>query len=151
MANYETTIIFRQDLSANQVSEAVDQTVEYLTSMDCKIARREYWGLKSLAYRIKKNAKGHYVLLNFTGNGAIVDEIERRFRLSDSVLRFMTVATSDLPSEPSVMMRRQEIKPKRYQDKDYQDDTEGVSTSKLEAQADQDSDNPNNASDKAED
>ncbi|MEM7072545.1 MAG: 30S ribosomal protein S6 [Pseudomonadota bacterium] len=108
MTNYETAIILRQDISTGQVDKIVDQIIEYLHQEGARIARREYWGLRPLAFRIRKNRKGHYVLFNFTGNGAMVDEIQRRMKLSEDILRFMTIKTQRLHEEPSIMMRRRD-------------------------------------------
>ena len=108
MAFYETVLIARQDVSSAQVDGIVDMAQEILTEDGGKISRREYWGLRSLAFRIKKNRKGHYVLLNFDAKADAVAEMERRFRLHDDVLRYMTVRTETLPEEPSVVLARRD-------------------------------------------
>ena len=108
MAFYETVLIARQDVSSAQVDGIVEMAQEILTEDGGKIARREYWGLRSLAFRIKKNRKGHYVLLNFDAKADAVAEMERRFRLHDDVLRYMTVRTETLPEEPSVVLARRD-------------------------------------------
>lgn len=108
MANYETVLIARQDVSAAQVESITDMAQEILTEDGGRVARREYWGLRGLAYRIKKNRKGHYVLLNYEAKAEAVHEMERRMRLHDDVLRYMTVRTEDLPEEPSVVLARRD-------------------------------------------
>ncbi|HAE02313.1 MAG TPA: 30S ribosomal protein S6, partial [Rhodospirillaceae bacterium] len=104
MAHYETVLIARQDVSAAQVETIADMAQEILTEAGGSIARREYWGLRSLAFRMNKNRKGHYVLMNYDVGSDAVVEMERRLRLHDDVLRFMTVRTEDLPTEPSVVL-----------------------------------------------
>lgn len=102
MAFYETLIIYRQDVSAGQVEAATDKYAEVLTADGAQISRREYWGLRTLAYRMKKNRKGHYVLLNHDANHASLVEMERQMGLDADVLRFMTTRTKVLETEPSV-------------------------------------------------
>ncbi len=108
MSNYETVMIARQDVSATQADTLADQFVGFLTAEGGEVARREYWGLRNLAFRIKKNRKGHYVLLNYTAPASAVAEMERNMRLSEDVLRYMTVRTDDLPTEASVVMQRKD-------------------------------------------
>ena len=105
MAFYETMIIYRQDVSAGQVETATDKYAGILTAEGAKIARREYWGLRTLAYRIKKNRKGHYVLLNHDAKHTALVEMERQMRLDADILRFMTVRTNELETEPSVQSK----------------------------------------------
>lgn len=109
MAFYETVLIARQDISSAQVDSIADMAQEILTEGETgKVARREYWGLRSLAYRIKKNRKGHYVLMNYEAQSEAVLEMERRLRLHDDVLRYMTVRTQTLPEEPSAVLARRD-------------------------------------------
>ena len=108
MPNYETVLIARQDVSATQTDALTDQFIGFLTAEGGEVARREYWGLRNLAYRIKKNRKGHYVLLNYTAPASAVAEMERNMRLSEDILRYMTVRTDDLPTDASVVMQRRE-------------------------------------------
>lgn len=108
MANYETVFIARQDVSASQVETLADGYAEHITSNEGTIARREYWGLRNLAYRIRKNRKGHYVMFNYSASPDVVAEMERTMRLSEDVLRYLTTRTEDLPEEPSVVMQRRE-------------------------------------------
>ncbi len=108
MAFYETVIIARQDVSSAQVEAITDQYVEQITASEGKVSRREYWGLKNLAYRMRKNRKGHYVLLNYDAQSEVVQEMERTMRLSEDILRYMTIRTEDLPEETSVFMQRRD-------------------------------------------
>ena len=87
---------------------------EIITKDGGTIARSEYWGLKSLAYRMKKNKKGHFVLFNFDASIEAVREMERQMGLHEDVLRFMTLRTNDLPEDPSVMLAGRNERGGRY-------------------------------------
>ena len=105
MALYENVFIARQDMSPAQVETLADEYVSAMESLGGKVEKREHWGLKTLAYRIKKNRKGHYVLFNFDTNGDAVAELERRMRLSEDVLRYLTVRIDAVDERPSVMLQ----------------------------------------------
>ena len=105
MALYENVFIARQDMSPAQVETLADDYVSVMESLGGKVEKREHWGLKTLAYRIKKNRKGHYVLFNFDASGDAVAELERRMRLSEDVLRYLTVRIEAVDERPSVMLQ----------------------------------------------
>ncbi len=105
MALYENVFIARQDMSPAQVESLADEYVSVMESFGGKVEKREHWGLKTLAYRIKKNRKGHYVLFNFETTGDAVAELERRMRLSEDVLRYLTVRIEAVDERPSVMLQ----------------------------------------------
>ena len=105
MTYYENIFIARQDISAAQVDALADTFSEVVTGAGGQIHGREYWGLKSLQYRIKKNRKGHYVLLNIEATSDTMQEMERQMRLNEDVLRHMTIRTEEIPEGPSVMMQ----------------------------------------------
>ncbi len=105
MPNYENVFIARQDISATQVDTLVETFAGTIEGMGGKVAKREYWGLKNLAYRIKKNRKGHYVLLNLDAPAEAVHEMERQMRINEDVLRYLTVRVDELEEGPSVMMQ----------------------------------------------
>jgi small subunit ribosomal protein S6 len=105
MPYYENVFIARQDISSAQVDALADAFSEVVTEAGGQIHRREYWGLKSLQYRIKKNRKGHFVLLNIEAASDAMQEMERQMRLNEDVLRHMTVRTEEVPEGPSVMMQ----------------------------------------------
>ena len=102
MRSYETIFICRQDISTQQVETLADTFQSIITDADGKMGRRENWGLKTLAYRIKKNRKGHMVLFNYDASHDAVQEMERRMRLSENVIRYMTTRTAELLTEDSV-------------------------------------------------
>ncbi len=102
MRSYETIFICRQDISTQQVDSLADSFQSIITDADGKMGRFENWGLKTLAYRIKKNRKGHIVLFNYDAPHDAVKEMERRMRLSENVIRYMTIRTAQLITEDSV-------------------------------------------------
>jgi small subunit ribosomal protein S6 len=105
MAFYESVFIARQDISSAQVDTLTDAFAEILTQNGGKLAKKEYWGLKNLTYRIKKNRKGHYMMLTIDAPAAAVNEMERNMRLNEDVLRYLTVRVEALEEGPSVMMQ----------------------------------------------
>ena len=105
MPFYESTFIARQDISANQVDSLAESFSAVISNNGGTVGRQEYWGLRTLAYRIKKNRKGHYVMFKIDAPAAAVAEMERSMRLSEDVLRYLTVRVDRLDSEPSVIMQ----------------------------------------------
>jgi len=105
MPYYENVFIARQDITSAQVDALADAFSEVITGAGGQIHRREYWGLKSLQYRIKKNRKGHYVLMNIEAPSEVMQEMERLMRLNEDVLRHLTIRTEEIPEGPSVMMQ----------------------------------------------
>lgn len=103
MAFYETVLIARQDLSTKQTEDLAKSFEDILKAGGAKIARTEHWGLRTLAYRINKNRKGHYVLFHIDGPSEAVHEAERNMRLHEDVLRFMTVRIDEIPADGTVM------------------------------------------------
>ncbi len=126
MPYYENVFIARQDISAAQVDTLADTFSEFVTGAGGQIHRREYWGLKSLQYRIKKNRKGHYVLMNIEAPSEAMQEMERQMRLNEDVLRHMTIRTEEIPEGPSVVMQgrggRDDDRPRRDGDRPRRDD-----------------------------
>jgi small subunit ribosomal protein S6 len=105
MALYESVFIVRQDVTAAQVDTLTDSFAKIIDENGGKIERREYWGLRGLAYRVKKNRKGHYVLFNIDAPSASIQEMERNMHLNEDVLRYMTVRVEKLREEPSPIMQ----------------------------------------------
>jgi small subunit ribosomal protein S6 len=91
MALYEHLLIARQDISAQAVDALATHLKTIVEGQGGKVEKQEYWGLRSLSYRIKKNRKGHYVLLNLNAPGKAIHELERQLKINEDVLRFMTV------------------------------------------------------------
>src|SRR5713101_5949269 len=105
MALYETVFIARQDISATQVEVLTDTFAAVIAEGKGEVKKREYWGLRTLAFRIKKNRKGHYVLFNLDAPPAAVAEMERNMRINEDVLRLLTVRVDALEEGPSAVMQ----------------------------------------------
>ncbi len=105
MPFYEHVLIARQDVSSAQVETMVEGFTSLIEENGGKVAKTEFWGLKTLAYRVKKNRKGHYVLLNLDAPPAAVLEYERILRLHEDVLRHLTLRVDELDTEPSIVMQ----------------------------------------------
>lgn len=106
MPLYEHVFLARQDVSQQQVDALTNEYKQIITDAGGSIGRSEYWGLKSLAYKIKKNRKAHYTCMNIDAPHDAVAEMERRMGLSTDVLRFMTIRVDAHESEPSVQMKK---------------------------------------------
>ena len=91
MTNYESVLIARQDLGASQVNSIVEDLSNVIKKEGGEVVRVDNWGLKNLAYRIKKNRKGHYVLMNITAPASAIAEFERIMRFNEDIIRYMTV------------------------------------------------------------
>jgi small subunit ribosomal protein S6 len=105
MALYESVLIARQDISAAQVEQLTETFANIIRENGGTVGKIESWGLKTLAYKIKKNRKGHYVLFNLDAPAAAVAEMERNMSINEDVLRFMTVRVDALEEGPSAMMQ----------------------------------------------
>lgn len=118
MAHYEHVFLARQDLSQAQVDALAAAATEIIESNDGKVTKTETWGLKNLAYKIDRNRKAHFVLLNIDGPGTVVAELERQTRINEDVIRYMTIRV-DTPEEgPSVMMRKNDRERKKRSDRE---------------------------------
>jgi len=117
MPLYEHVFLARQDVTSQQVEEMTAQYTQVLTSQGGEVKKTEYWGVKPLAYRINKNRKAHYTLLNIDAPAAAVAEMERQMGISEDILRFMTIKVEELEEAPSAMLQRR--------DRDDRDDRPG--------------------------
>ena len=108
MPLYEHIYLARQDVSPQQVEELTNQFTEVLTQGGGKVTKNEYWGLKSLSYRIKKNRKAHYSLLNIDAPAPAVAEMERQMRINEDIIRFLTVRVDELEEGPSAMLQKRD-------------------------------------------
>ena len=113
MRTYEHTFIARQDLSPQQAQTLAETYAALITEQGGEVVKSEYWGLRNLAYRIRKNRKGHYVHLNLKAAAAAIDELERQERLSDDVIRYLTVKVEQLEEGPSVLMQARSSREER--------------------------------------
>ena len=105
MRLYESVFIARQDISSTQVESMADEFAGIITEAGGKIHKREYWGLRSLAYRIKKNRKGHYIMFNLETDAATLKEYERIMGLNEDVLRFLKIRIEEVEEGPSIIMQ----------------------------------------------
>jgi small subunit ribosomal protein S6 len=108
MPLYEHTFLARQDVTQAQVESLMKEFQGVVEEGAGKITKQEYWGIKNLAFKIKKNRKAHYAFFNIDAPPAAVTEMERRMGIHTDVIRFMTVRVDDLETEPSIQMRKQD-------------------------------------------
>lgn len=121
MALYEHVFLARQDLSQAQVDALAAGATDIVESNGGKVVKTETWGLKSLAYKIDRNRKAHFVMLNIDGPGALVAELERQNRINEDIIRWLTIAVEQHEDGPSVMMRKNERDKKRRADREDRD------------------------------
>jgi len=105
MPLYENVFIARQDISGAQVDALADAFTQLVADNGGEVKKREYWGLRNLAYRMRKNRKGHYVLLNIAAPPAAVAELERTMRIDEDVIRYLTIRVDALEEGPSAVMQ----------------------------------------------
>ncbi len=108
MSYYEHVLIARPDISPAQVESLMEELATFLGEQKCKVSRTEYWGLRNLAYPINKQRKGHYCLFNIDGPAEAVHELERAHRLSDDIMRYMTIRVEELDENPSPVLARKD-------------------------------------------
>jgi small subunit ribosomal protein S6 len=124
MPLYENVFIARQDISGAQADALADTFTQLITEQGGEVKKRESWGLRNLAYRMNKNRKGHYVLLNIDAPAPAIAELERTMRINEDVLRYLTIRVDALEEGPSpIMLNRgsREDRPRRS-DRDRYDD-----------------------------
>ncbi len=115
MALYEHVFLARQDISAQQVDGLVEKFKQVLADNGGTTGKVENWGLRTATYRIRKNRKAHYILMNVDAPAAAVSEMERQMRINDDILRYMTLRVDEHDDEPSAMMKKgdRDDRPKR--------------------------------------
>ncbi len=122
MPYYEHVFIARRDISGQQVENLAESLAGFVTEGGGKVTKTEYWGLRNLAYRIKKNRKGHYVLMNIDSPHDAVAEMERNMRLNEDIIRFMTLRVDELQEGPSAVMQQKVNRDERAR-RDSRDDS----------------------------
>src|SRR5215204_3399995 len=132
MPLYEHVFLARQDLTTQQVDELTAQYRGVIEQLGGAVAKAEYWGVKSLSYRLRKNRKAHFTLMNVEAPPAAITEVERQERLNEDVLRYLTVRVDEHEAGPSAMMRkadrdrdRDERRGERRRDRDGREGYEG--------------------------
>ena len=118
MALYEHVFLARQDLAQAQVDALAETATKIIQDNQGRVTKTETWGLRSLAYRIAKNRKAHYVMLEIDAPGEVVAELERQTQINEDVIRYMTVKVDGHEAGPSVMMRKQERDRERRADRE---------------------------------
>ena len=118
MALYEHVFLARQDLAQAQVDALAESATKIIEDNKGKVVKTESWGLRSLAYRIAKNRKAHYVMLEIDAPAGVVAELERQTQINEDVIRYMTVKVDGLEEGPTVMMRKGERERGRRRDRD---------------------------------
>ena len=118
MALYEHIFLARQDLSQAQVDALAAQATEIIEANEGKVVKTETWGLKNLAYKIDRNRKAHFVLLNIEGPGSLIAELERQNGINEDIIRWLTVAVEKHEEGPSAMMRKNERDRRRRSDRE---------------------------------
>src|SRR5918995_3453195 len=122
MPLYEHVFLARQDVTSQQVEAMVDQYKGVIEQNGGKVEKTEMWGVKSLAYRIKKNRKAHFTMFNLDAPAPAVAEMERQMRINEDILRFMTIRVDALDAEPSVMMQKRERDERKDRERRRRDD-----------------------------
>ena len=117
MPLYEHVFLARQDVTSQQVETMVETYKGVIEAGGGTIEKIESWGVKSLAYRIKKNRKAHFTLLNISAPPAALAEMERQMQISEDVLRFMTIRVEQLEAEPSAMMQKRDRDDRKDRDR----------------------------------
>ena len=110
MAFYESIFIARQELANTDIDNTINSLKEVLEKNNSKLVDTESWGLRNLAYKIEKNKKGHYIVLKIDGNGNAINELERNMRINENIIRYLTIKTKELDSEPSILAKKVEEK-----------------------------------------
>lgn len=121
MPFYEHMFVARQDVTQQQVEALGQQLADVVKERGGNVTKQEYWGVRSLAYRIKKNRKGHFMLLNVDGPAPAVHEIERLQRLNEDILRFLTVKVEELEEGPSAGLRQAKDREARRGERRFDD------------------------------
>ena len=118
MALYEHVFLARQDLAQAQVDALAEIATKIVNDNEGRVVKTEHWGLRSLAYKIAKNRKAHYVMLEIDAPGSVIAELERQTQINEDIIRYMTVKVDTLEEGPTVMMRKQDRDRERRGDRE---------------------------------
>lgn len=125
MPYYEHVVITRPEISPQQVDALVEEITTTIKDLGGHVGRTEYWGLRNLTYRIRKNRKAHYSLLNLDCPATAVHELERRLRINEDVMRFKTIRVEQLDEEPSPILARRDREERRRARREGRDGEDG--------------------------
>ena len=118
MALYEHVFLARQDLSQAQVDALAAQATEIIEANEGKVTKTETWGLKNLAYKIDRNRKAHFVMLNIEAPAGVVAELERQIAINEDIIRWLTIRVDEHEGGPSVMMRKSDRERRNRRDRE---------------------------------
>ena len=118
MALYESVIIGRQDLTNSQFETLIDEFTSVIKSHDGEIKKTEYWGIRNLAYKINKNRKAHYYMLNISSSPETISEYERLLGLHEDIIRFLTIKIDKVDENPSLLMNNKVDRHRNESDSD---------------------------------
>ena len=105
MSLYESVFIVRQELSPNEVNNIADKYISVIEKTGGKLIKKEDWGIRNLAYQIKNNRKGSYILFHLDSKNSTVTELERLFKIDDDIIRYLTTKVSEISDEPSDIIK----------------------------------------------
>ncbi len=109
MSFYESIFIVRQDVSLNDIDKITDDFVKIVKDNKGNVVKTEYWDLRTLAYKIGNNKKGHYIFLGLDTNSEVIKELERKMRLNENIIRFLTIKVESISSEPSPILKNHHV------------------------------------------
>ena len=125
MPYYEHVLIARPEISPQQVDALVEDVTKTIKELGGQVTKNEYWGLRNLTYRIRKNRKGHYAMLNIDCPAPAVHELERRLKINEDVMRFKTIRVEELDEEPSPILARRDREERRRARREGRDGEDG--------------------------
>jgi small subunit ribosomal protein S6 len=125
MPYYEHIVIARPEISPQQVDTLIEDVTKTIKDLGGATTKTEYWGLRNLTYRIRKNRKGHYALINIDAPSEAVHELERRLRINEDVMRYKTIRVEALDEEPSPILARRDRDERRRARREGRDGDEG--------------------------
>jgi len=128
MAFYEHVIISRPEISPQQVEALVEDVAKTVKELGGHVGKTEYWGLRNLTYRIRKNRKAHYSLINLDCPPSAIQELERRLKINEDVMRYKTIRVEELDEEPSPILARRDREERRRARREGRDGEEGGDT-----------------------
>ena len=106
MSYYENVFITRQELGDKEINGVISNLTAILKKSNASVMHTEMWGLRNLAYKINKNKKGHYIMLQIEGDGAAIKELERNMRIDENIIRFLSLKIDSISQEPSIMVKK---------------------------------------------
>ena len=130
MAFYESVVITRPELTETQIEQLINDLSEIIVDNNGKVVKREQWGLRSFAYKIKKNKKGHYFMLNLDSAPTTILEYERQMRINEDIIRFLTIKIDEIDNKPSPLSIESEKSTAEFDIKESQNSSDNKITEK---------------------